>query len=549
MSEVRLIVRDAQHDIHANRHGSIAHAIVAALSAEPETLAELDVALERFSAPREQGHFAGFSPGINDEPWDAGLVVVDLAARLVVCDSTYFAASRDGYISYHNGKCATDFDVRYHLSDDWELSREAHGWGRVAEARRRERRTAPLDVRAVLYGKPLLEFLARGSFESFSSVPLAPDDESQASRTARHEEYDRNRQIHARWMVEPRDDLRGQAPRDVMLAKHGHLSWDAQDRCEQWSMMNECPRGLDLDSTAYRFGGFGTHELVVYYDMVRFLLLSCRESLAAMTEGGNPRAISVGDFLTTEVPRLARMLEKWLDTPDPEFSGRVPRSLIERERARLPEGMSGHDAVIDCDCPLCAMQADLPGPVFWHLDGCNMDEDFAFSFHRTRAEWEAEQREYEERSRRFAELQAERERLGVSYPGGGWADPEYVWKRSFFAPETPGQPAVFRLFAIGSQLAELIVDLKMPTEARELIDRLNRDFGNLREVSPSSDFATADSLIEPVLDRFDETLEDVASARPDLESKCADLQSRLQRFLEPPSDEPATELFDDELPF
>lgn len=549
MSEVRLIVRDAQRDMYGNRHGSIAQAVVAALSAEPETIAELDTALERFSAERERGHFAGFSPGINDEPWDAGLVVVDLAARLVVCDSTYSAASRDGYLSYHDGKCATEFDVRYHLSDDWKLSREALGWAALADARRRERSADPLDARAVFYGKPLLDFLARESFESYAGLPLPPDDESEASRAARKDEYDKHRQIHARWMVEPRDDLRGHAPRDVMLAKHDHISWDAQDRCEQWSMMKKCPRGLDPDSAAYRFGGFGTHELVVYYDLVRFLLWSCRRSVAAATEAGNLHAISVGDFLTTEVPRLAKVLEEWLDTPDPEFSGRVPRSIIQRERARLPEGMSGHDAVIDCDCPLCAMQADLPGPVFWHLDGCNMDEDFAFSFHRTREEWEAEQREYEEQSRRFAELHAERQRLGVSYPGGGWADPDYVWKRSFFAPDSPDQPAVFRLFAIGSHLGELIVDLKTPTEERQLIDRLNRDFGNLREISQSSDFASADSLIEPVLDRFDETLADVARARPDLEPKCADLQSRLQRFLEPPSEEPASDLFDDEMPF
>jgi hypothetical protein len=29
---------------------------------------------------------------------------------------------------------------------------------------------------------------------------------------------------------------------------------------------------------------------------------------------------------------------------------------------------------------------------FWHLDGCNMDDDFPFSFCRTRGEWEEEER-------------------------------------------------------------------------------------------------------------------------------------------------------------
>ena len=36
-------------------------------------------------------------------------------------------------------------------------------------------------------------------------------------------------------------------------------------------------------------------------------------------------------------------------------------------------------------------------PMFWHLDGSNMEYDrFEFSFCKTIEEWEAEQREYEE---------------------------------------------------------------------------------------------------------------------------------------------------------
>jgi hypothetical protein len=33
-----------------------------------------------------------------------------------------------------------------------------------------------------------------------------------------------------------------------------------------------------------------------------------------------------------------------LDSADPECHGRTPRAIIDRERARLAEGMSGHDA-------------------------------------------------------------------------------------------------------------------------------------------------------------------------------------------------------------
>src|SRR3990172_6813343 len=128
MSDVRLVIRDAGRDIHATRHGSFADCVVAALAAEPETIVELDVALQRFIAPGERSFFQGFSTGVEDEPYDAGVVIVDLAARLVVCGSTYSAIGRDGYVSVHDGSSATDVKARYHLSDDWEVSSRVSDW-------------------------------------------------------------------------------------------------------------------------------------------------------------------------------------------------------------------------------------------------------------------------------------------------------------------------------------------------------------------------------------------------------------------------------------
>jgi hypothetical protein len=201
------------------------------------------------------------------------------------------------------------------------------------------------------------------------------------------------------------------------------------------------------------------------------------------------------------------------------------------------------------------MMADLPGPIFWHLDGSGMDPDFAFSFHHTRDEWEADVREFEEFNRRFHSKREEEERLGVKYPGAGYADPDYAWSRSFVADDASAAAGEaflgVRLFAIGSHLAELIVDLKRPTEDRALIDRLSRDFGNVREVCQTQDVELAAALTEPVLDRFRETLDVVAQTRADLQAKCADLQRRLDRFLEPPGESaPSPDDLDDmELPF
>lgn len=64
--------------------------------------------------------------------------------------------------------------------------------------------------------------------------------------------------------------------------------------------------------------------------------------------------------------------------------------------------MSATEYVIDEDCEACeALAADFKTPVFWHLDGCNMDEGFEFSFYKTRAEFEEEVRRREEFDREF----------------------------------------------------------------------------------------------------------------------------------------------------
>jgi len=328
--------------------------------------------------------------------------------------------------------------------------------------------------------------------------------------------------------------------------------------------LGACPPGLDESSFAFRYGGFGTHELVKYYDLVRELLWSSwgRLSELGKTQPDShwPEMFTVGDFLTREVPRLEQVRDDWFATPDPECHGRTPRSIIDRERARLPEGMSGHDAIVDPDCPCCQMMADMPGPMFWHLDGCNMDNEFAFDmYQRTREEWDAEQRKWEEHSRRFNAEWAERRRLGVADHGSGQPGEKSVWSSSFSLSDAADLPLGVRLFAIGGHLAELIVDLRgdvagaaAPPEAQRWIDQLNRDFGNLHEVLQTSEPSLAEALISPLINRFTESLFAVASARPDLTEKCDSMTNSLVQFLEPDSSdspESTRDSGDPDLPF
>jgi hypothetical protein len=185
------------------------------------------------------------------------------------------------------------------------------------------------------------------------------------------------------------------SPRDVILEKRDFILCDLESRASQWSRLDEAPPPLARDSFAYRFAGFGNHEYVIYYDLLRHLLRECWEQV--QTEKHIEPA--------TEIARLERLKEAWMEAPQDEFDGRIPSALIESERRRIPITLTSRDVMIDENCDLCRLMADEIdegwGPAFWYLDGCNMDDRFEFSIHRTRDEWEAERREREEFYERF----------------------------------------------------------------------------------------------------------------------------------------------------
>lgn len=138
MSEIKLNLLDARSSIHATVHGSVGDALVAALSDEPETVEELETALRRFqkcetipasSLNRMEGR------DIDEEPYDAGILIIDLAARIVACESTYSLPGLTGMVAYHNGTHATDFLIEYRLSDDWRLVRSVEEYVGLDQSR------------------------------------------------------------------------------------------------------------------------------------------------------------------------------------------------------------------------------------------------------------------------------------------------------------------------------------------------------------------------------------------------------------------------------
>jgi hypothetical protein len=394
MSETTLNILDATRTIHGHVHASTADHLVAALAADPTTIEELALAFGRFEQPVEgRAVLGGFRNGFDRESWDAGIVCIDLIGRAVSCESTYSCMGHRGEEDWHDGTSCTQIRLPFRLAEDWLFTDDVKQFEMHSKRRRAERRE-PLDERAVIYGK-LPEFIVRQVHDRQSE--FAADDGD-----AR---YELVRSIHVNWMMTPRDDLDGKSPRDVMIdARHSHIQWDVQNQSTHWSFVRQAPPGIPRDSHAYRFGGFGTTELVLYYDLTRELICECleRASSSRFTE----------DRLPAEAEHLQKRRQDWLHDSNTELTHRrTPAGLIDLERRRLPIKCTDDEAIVDPDCPCCQSLANEEefGPTFMFYDGSSMDDDFAFSFHRTRDEWEAEQRQYEQYNREFEERWRNRE--------------------------------------------------------------------------------------------------------------------------------------------
>ena len=402
-SEVRVTIVDAERALHDTMPTGMADVVLAALTAEPETLEELERAVARYDQPVSQrGFLKHLQTGVNETPWDAGVMIIDLPARLIVAitEPVLYQPVAFGFALYCPDP-PPDWSkvpaeeiawIPYHLSEDWLFVNSSEGWRATAETRRRDRAgNPPFDARPILFGK-ITEFIARLCAEAREH---GLDDPISA--------------IHEEWLMTPRDDLRGQTPREVLFAQREVVDWDLESRARQWSFTGHCPPPLKRDSVNYRFAGFGTHANVVYYDLLRYLLKDCWER--AQT---NPPAT-----LLEETSRLEKLKEEWLEHGGGEFS-HIPQWVLEQERLRVPVTATATEMLIDPDCEVCQMEASHPewGPCFWHLDGSHMDleDNWVFSFHNTREEWEAERRNWEEYNRKFneewAQKQAETEWAG-----------------------------------------------------------------------------------------------------------------------------------------
>src|SRR5262245_42608751 len=85
VNEVRVTIIDAERAVHGTMPTRLADVVLAALTAEPETLEELETAIARYDQPvSRQGWLKHLQTCVNETPWDAGVMIIDLPARLIV---------------------------------------------------------------------------------------------------------------------------------------------------------------------------------------------------------------------------------------------------------------------------------------------------------------------------------------------------------------------------------------------------------------------------------------------------------------------------------
>lgn len=553
MSEVKLVIRDAIEDRSGTVDGAVADWFIAALSADPVSIVELDAAVDRFALESpERGHLSRFSRFVDAEPWDAGLIVIDLAARLVAINSSYSKSGPQGEFQRYNveGVEGGTIFFSYQLSDDWLFVYES-SWEEAALVRRRERNDQPdVDLRKIFYGEPMLRFIINGCWQQLGrreeitdrvhrewiersrlrSERYGDGSEPDPSTLTMHELagvedpaadidghifYDTIRDIHADWLMTPCEELNGQLPRTVLLRDHDRLSRDMSDREHQWSMLGECPPGISPEFHAFRFGGFNTNEIVMYYDYVREVAWSCWDALRTLSHVRRAEMESsqqkLKAWIGDEVVRLQKVGEQWLDAPWDEDPMRTPRGIISRERTRLPDGGQFHP--IDPDCPCCQALAELPGIGFWHMDGCNMDDLFAFAyFHRTVESWEQEQAEYRELSRQMdQEHELAREWGLPSLYGHPTPDFAEVWHLA--VKRNDGEiPLGRRLNSVAHGAISVIVRLRIAAEHDQglaiqgYVDRLQFGYAQLQQACEASTRLQLSTDVEQAVGRLLEVL-------------------------------------------
>jgi hypothetical protein len=445
-------------------------------------------------------------------------LVIDFDSGCIFTGGKFQEVGRDAAFAMvvdENGKQHCPMSV--HLPPWWELHENADV-SEICQSRQSPFKRPHVN-RDVLYGEAFLADIAGRILKAVNSPAWRQS-------SACHEEPERypfTIAVHRDWLMTPREDLDGRMPRELL---HGaiewinRVTWGQRLRFEDGGLMVAAPDDWDRFATA----PMGSQEMCIYFDLCRELINAgwfwCEGDDGIHSEHASESAVS---WL---IAFLKDVKEDWLNS---SFEGgSTPGFIIECDRRRVPrgagvaiQGIHGVESerhIADCDCPICEMMADgMFGIGFTSIDGhhLELDDEFAFSMHETREAWEAQQREYEEFSAEMDRKQAERKQTEACDPFGT------AWSGVHHDGTIPGDRGGYLKMAF--MIGEIVSDLQRLEAEQEEIKTLNDGFASYRRSDGS--FSSGEHLIE--------ILQIISERYPELISKAADMQSRIDEATRP----------------
>ena len=452
-------------------------------------------------------------------------IVIDFDKKRVTTGGLFPDFGRDATLTMTDDEDDDrGYSMSIHLPPWWEF------YERAEAASVNQARISPIDKpvvnREILYGEPFLadissRILHIATSDAWRNCPQVDGRRNVRSFTI---------SVHRDWLMTPRDDLDGRTPRQLL---HGAIQWSDS---VVWGQQLRCQDGEPLVAVPNDWKGFatapmGSQEMCMYFDL-------CRELIEAgwhwcQSQEGSFAVSSEKSLHPQLVDFLREVQEQWLKNP---FEGGAPPSfIIECDRRRVPwgsgtpiegiESVPSEQHIPDCDCPICAMMADgMFGVSFTSIDGHHLESDgeFAFSMHETREEWEEEQGVYDdfddelENDSDLGEDDLDEDETGeddIEDADDGFAS---AWPGIKHDGPFPGDRGGYLKMAF--MISDIGMALQDQGAEQEEVRQLNAAFADYRR--SGSQCAESSAKLKDIL-------QSLSDEYPELISKSADLQSRI----------------------
>lgn len=439
-------------------------------------------------------------------------MVIDFQTKRILSGGSFEPVGRDASLAMTLDKKGRDkCPLVIHIPPWWELHEGASLFS-IHEPRQ-EPMSKPRVDREILYGAPFLRYLTSRALDLHASAEW-PESDGDLD-----DFHGLTLRVHRDWLMTPREDLGGKIPRELL---HGAIHWSDHVTEGQQRRFHDVGKliAVPKDWTEYDTAPMGSQELCVYFDYCRDMIRAawgwCLENENLISTLDHTLAVKeLLDF-------LIRCNQDWMS--ESYDDGPCPRFVIECDRRRVPIGdgvvIEGMDEVaksshiIDCNCPICLMMAEgVFGPSFSRIDGhhLELDEEFAFSMAETLEDWELEHQEYDDSSESDDEEDSPFK--------DSQNDDELV---SVWGPMRSDQPIpgdVQGHLKMAFMVADIVSVLQSYSNRILEIQSLNLAFSEYRKADGRR--------LKKATKKFKRLLETLANRYPELVSKSADLQSRI----------------------